>query len=633
MKSYVEHAVSIIRGVISDATIRWPGLRGSLELDLSYLLRAVESRGLPFLTITLPAAGKVLDRGLDDGCLVSEDFPMGYPMIQKRPKLFWGLFSQIFDDRKMLRSDACIESVAFLRQLLYCCKKLRIQCDDSKVKDTLNEFFKIEQHLPPSHENTWDSDVPCWSSRFGHPLWGEASAPDPDQASLFSDLDTHDPDPIDWTGLRHLCRYVISSLGTPDWWSIQPKHGPGVVSEQEGFVSKYEFPHWPRKLDLWFPFDWHGSGSFEPGFQPVDYEPPSRLIAVPKDQRGPRLICAEPLAHQWIQQGIWRWLEGGMRHTLLGKSITFRSQENSRNGALMASMDGRMATIDLSSASDRVSTRLVEYVFQGSEILEGLHASRTRVLGQNLSSEFPNRILLRKFSTMGSALTFPIQSIVFCLLTVWAIRLHEGRGNTLEGLEDTFRSVTVFGDDIIAPSAALTTIIRILHECGLKVNTTKTFGNGNFRESCGCDAFRGYDVTPAYALQPYDASPSSIATTVEVANNFFLKGYWSASDAVVSAIPPEEVKLLRICGSDDGAFGLRSFVGSDTSHLRRGWDYSLHRMYSISLGITSKVSRKRGRGVSDLTQYFTERPDPMFKWEAGQVGPTRLRKKRVRVPD
>nr|UJQ85847.1 MAG: hypothetical protein 3 [Leviviridae sp.] len=630
MKSYVEHAVSILRGVLEDASIRWPGLRDSFEKDLSYLLRAVESRGLPFLTVTLPAVGKVLDQGLDNRYLEVYEFPKGFPLLQKRPKLFWGLFQQIFDESKWLRSDACIDSIAFLRQLLYCNKKLRIQCDDSKVKATLDEFFAIEQHLPPSWSDTWDSDVPVWKPRDGHPLWGDIYA-DPDQAQLDLGFTTPSIPPRDWSGLRQLCRYVVSSLGTPDWWDIQPKHGPGVVSEQSGFVSKYEFPYWPRKLDLWFPFDWHGSGSLEPGDVPANYEPPSRLIAVPKDQRGPRLICAEPLAHQWIQQGIWRWLEGRMRNTLLGSSITFRSQENSRNRALSASVDGKLATIDLSSASDRVSTRLVEYVFQGSEILEGLHASRTRVLGQNLSSEHPNRILLRKFSTMGSAVTFPIQSIVFCLLTVWAVRLHDGKGDTLDGLEDTFRSVTVFGDDIIAPAHALETIKLVLHECGLKVNHLKTFGSGCFRESCGVDAFKGYDVTPAYTLQPYDDSPSSMATTVEVANNFFFKGYWNTSDVLVSSIPPAERKLLRICGSDDGAFGLRSFVGTDTSHLRRGWDPDLQQSFSVSIAVTSKVTKLRGRGASDLTQYFTERPNPMFKWGAGQVGPVRLRKRRTGV--
>jgi hypothetical protein len=203
----------------------------------------------------------------------------------------------------------------------------------------------------------------------------------------------------------------------------------------------------------------------------------------------------------------------------------------------------------------------------------------------------------------------------------------------MDGLAESFSEVTVFGDDLIVPTQSVETIKLVLHECGLKVNVQKTYSEGFFRESCGCDAYKGYDVTPAYALQPIDASPSSMATTVETANNFFLKGYWCASDAIVSTIPPQELKLLRICGSEDGAFGLRSFVGSDTSHLRRGWDPGLHRMFSISLNIDSKSVRERGRGSADLSQYFFEKPNPLFQWSAGKVSSVRLRKRRTRVYD
>lgn len=631
MKSFTDHAVSVIGGIFLDAAIRWPSMVTSIEKDQSYLLRAVEQRGLPFLTVVLPAMGKVLDKGLDNGYLELENVPKGYPLIQKRPKLFGDFFLRIFDDSMVLRPDADVDCVAFLRQFLYCCKKLRVQCDDSKVKEALDDFYTIERHLPFSHEDTWDSDVPRWRNRYGHPIWGTHALYDSQEP--LPGLPPRDLATMPWNSLRRFCRYVISSLGTPDWWKLDPKHGPGAVSEPEEFTSKCEFPTWPRKLDIWFPFDWHATGSLDSGSVYSNYEPPSRLIAVPKDQRGPRLICAEPIAHQWIQQGIWRWLEEKVSQSVLQHSIDFRCQDASRKGALRASIDGSRATIDLSSASDRISTRLVEYVFQGSEILDGLHASRTRVVGQEISSEHPNRALLKKFSTMGSAVTFPIQSMIFSILTVWAIRLHRGDLWHLHGVEEDFKTVTVFGDDIIAPVQALETIKLVLTECGLKINDSKTYGAGLFRESCGCDAFKGYDVTPAYALQPYDDSPSSMATTVEVSNNFFLKGYWNTADAVVSSIPEKERKLLAICGSDDGTFGLRSFVGTDTSHLKHGWDRDLQFPFSISMGIAQKVKRMRGQGSSDLVQYFTERPSPDVVWSAGAVGRVRLRKKRTRVQD
>lgn len=634
MKSFVTHAVSVMEGIFLDASTRWPDLRDSFGKDLSYLRRAVESRGLPFLTVVLPAMGKVLDKGLDSGRLEVSEIPKGFPKIKNRPEFLQGLFLQVFDDRSMLRDDACIDSVAFLRQFLYCCKRLRIECDLSKTRSALNEFFAVERHLPPSYPDTWDCEVPTWQERTGHPLWGEG--PTSADQDLFRGPGPRSAiSPHYWDRLRHLCRYIVSHLGEPDWWSISPRHGPGAVSEPIKGMSKYDFPNWASKLERQFPFDWFGSGSLEPKFVPKDHELPSRLIAVPKDQRGPRIICCEPLSHQWIQQGIRYWLEDRMRSTELGRSITLRDQENSRNRALRSSFDGKLATVDLSAASDRLSTRLVEYVFQGSPILDGMHACRTRVVYQNILGDCDSHYLLRKFSTMGSALTFPVQSIVFCILSVFALRMADGRLDTpLSSVKDDFDQVTVYGDDIIIPVRALNAVKLVLHECGLKVNTDKTFGgNGCFRESCGMDAFRGYDVTPAYILQPYDVSPSSLATTVEVANNFFRKGYWHASSVVVSQLPKAELKLLRVCGRGDGAFGLFSFVGTDTSHLKSGWDQSYHRDYSISLGVSSKTSKVRGRGFADLSQYFFESPDQDLPWSAGQVSRVRLRKSRIRVFD
>jgi hypothetical protein len=631
MKSYVDQALTIYDGIITDATARWPNLKGSFEKDHSYLRRAVEARKMPFLAIVLPSMCKALDKSLAQGRLVVSEFPKGYPLSKGRPELFRDLFSLIFDDFNMLKSDAEIDAVSFLRQLLLCCKKVRVPFTSETLKETLDEYFEIENQLPSSWPGTWDTTVPGWQPRYGHPLWGIQS----EDATQLLVVESGHRNTLPWNTLRNLCRRVVSGLGEPMWWDLRPKHGPGVVSDANKGL-KYEFPYWPQKLDLWFPYDWFGAGLLQPDFIPSGHEPPSRLIAVPKSQKGPRLICAEPTAHQWMQQSIWRWLEGQVeRSPLLSESLTFRSQDNSRKRALDASLSGQLATVDLSSASDRVSTRLVEFVFQGSSILDGLHACRTRLLKQKLSKEHDSHLVLRKFSTQGSTVTFPIQSIIFTILAVWALRLTDGKEQdlTLDSLREAFREVTVFGDDIIIPVRALECLRLVLHECGLKVNDSKTFGEGNFRESCGMDAFRGFDVSPAYYLEPYDGTAASIVTTVETANNFFMKGYWHASEAVVSAIPPQERKLLRVCGSEDGNFGLRSFVGTDVSHLRQGWDSALQRTFSISLAVRSIADMVRGRDSASLSQYFFERPNPLEKWAAGQVSRVRVRKARTRVLD
>jgi hypothetical protein len=602
---------------------------------LSYLRRAVKARGFSFFTDTLPTYGKWLDLSLDIGYTSPDGFPQGFPKVKGRPKLFGDLFLCVFDEQGVLREDADHEAVLFLRTLSYCFKKVLTPYSDSQLKETLDVFYDIEKQLPSSHPLTWDSDIPQWEGRFGHPLWGFqsqtfASSP---QRDLFRRGIVARDDSFNWDHLRAFARRCIAELGTPDWWSISSKHGPGAVAEGGG-VIKFDYPDWPRKLELMFPFDWFGSGDLNADApRPGEKEWSSRLVAVPKTPKGPRLICCEPIAHQWIQQGILGWLEDAIGASVFKHSINLRSQELSKERALSASIDGGEATIDLSSASDRVSTRLVEYLFQGSEILDGLHACRTRSMTQDLSSDHPKMIILKKFSTMGSALTFPIQSLIFTILCAWGLRHYEQRTWNLDNIEDDFRRVRVYGDDLIVPVHAYKTIRLLLEECGLKVNTSKTYSGFNFRESCGCDAFKGVDVTPPRILGLYDGSPTSTATLIETSNNFHKKGFWKTAEIIMSEMPEAERKLLLIHQGEGLGLGLYSFVGPYLDHLKSEIDWDLQRLYSVALGLSSKTDLRRGTGQASLRQYFSDAPEPddYRHWTSGQAGRTRLRKGRVQV--
>lgn len=313
-------------------------------------------------------------------------------------------------------------------------------------------------------------------------------------------------------------------------------------------------------------------------------------------------------------------------------------------------MDAELCTIDLSSASDRISTQLVEYLFQGSNLLDAMHACRTRTLTQNMTKRHPGKVVIRKFSTMGSALTFPIQSIVFLILSAWGYTLSErDKGNKVT-VREALSRVTVYGDDIIAPNTAYNAIKRVLHACGLKVNDAKSFAGNNFRESCGMYAFRGVCITPAYYLEPYDGSPDSLTATIECSNNFHKFGCWTAAKIVADQIPPEELKKLPVIGLKRhdvsgelvgvGGLGLVSFCGHGDHLLKKRWCRDLQAAYQMVLSVVSKPRVTKGSGESALTQYFTEKPDPRHiwesgaepppKWESGQVSSTKLRKSLVR---
>jgi hypothetical protein len=420
-------------------------------------------------------------------------------------------------------------------------------------------------------------------------------------------------------------------VGELDWWQLVPKHGPGAIAE--GRVDKYDFTTWSPKLQAAFPWDWYGAGSLD---QVPDYREemtPSRLEQVPKTLKGPRLICVEPASNQWMQQAIRRFLEERIGSTPLGRSIDFRSQERSREWALEGSYSGQYATLDLSDASDRLSYRLVQYLFGSHrDLLQAMDAVRTEYV--QLPDWHPYRyVKLRKFATMGSALTFPVQSICFTILSVWALRLVEGRWNNWHNWESDFDRVRVFGDDIIVPTHAARATKLVLHECGLLVNDRKSFAGSNFRESCGCDAFKGVDVTPARYRKPYSGDGPSTAALVEFSNNLHLKGWWKLANYVLTWLPPQERKLLWVGHVDEPRLGLVSFCkGAPPPNLR--WDVDLQRAYSVRLGFKAKSKRTDPQTMGRLLQYFTEDPSSLpreWEWVPGRPIPTKLQKSKVRV--
>jgi len=171
---------------------------------------------------------------------------------------------------------------------------------------------------------------------------------------------------------------------------------------------------------------------------------------------------------------------------------------------------------------------VVGQLFRGNlELLSALRATRTHHV---LIPKEPERAdcgiwakELRKFSTMGSACTFPVETIVFLAVALAATLTQRGLRVTYKNIRSLTGSVAVFGDDIIVPADSRELLVVALELLWFKVNAAKTYGSGWFRESCGVDAFRGEDVTPAYWLGSYDGKPGSYASTVESANNFYQK--------------------------------------------------------------------------------------------------------------
>jgi len=100
-------------------------------------------------------------------------------------------------------------------------------------------------------------------------------------------------------------------------------------------------------------------------------------------------------------------------------------------------------------------------------------------------------ITLNKFASMGSALTFPLEAIIFTVITSMGV---SGLKAPVPARQLAGR-VSVYGDDIIAPVDNVADVIHYLEAFGFKVNGHKSFWTGKFRESCGKEYYDGDDVS------------------------------------------------------------------------------------------------------------------------------------------
>jgi len=151
-------------------------------------------------------------------------------------------------------------------------------------------------------------------------------------------------------------------------------------------------------------------------------------------------------------------------------------------GSLDDSEDG-FSTIDLSSASDSISTELCRELLPPDWFYFLNRVRSPAYVISELGVEEPRRY--EKFVTMGNGFCFPLQTLLFASL------VHAVDPTAKPGSD--FR---VFGDDIIVRQKIAREVIRLLAKVGFRTNVRKTFVSGPFRESCGSNWYKGEDVTP-----------------------------------------------------------------------------------------------------------------------------------------
>ena len=489
----------------------------------------VKHEGDSFLTITLPDFGKAFERALDQGEVTPFTF-IGFQYRDQLPKFLGGLLEQVFDrgSGRLLEMPS-IAAIQTIRQVTLSCGKIKRSCSDERISTAYQAYLQCELDVSAGDLARSSVDLmDYW--RVANLLWRQ----------LYSRLD----------------RRIYDG-------ELIPAHGPGATADGLKGNQKFTFQEWTLRLERLFPYLGWASPSWSLWREVNDHvtfrepgaEIPVKVIHVPKTLKTPRIIAEEPTHMMYMQQAILELFKEEIRADPNALNfVCFDSQVPNQLLAQKGSRDGSLATLDLKEASDRVSNQLVGAMLYSfptlNEAVQVTRSLRAQVNGQVVT--------LSKFASMGSALTFPIEALVFTTLVFLGIEKVLRRPLTQRDVKNLYGSVRVYGDDIVIPVEYVDSVIDTLHHFGAVVNTNKSFWIGKFRESCGEEYYAGYPVGIARVRKDFPTSRTDgeeLSATVALRNQLFELGGYDHTvdwlDTIVSGILPRYPIVTR----DSGALG------------------------------------------------------------------------------
>ncbi len=545
----------------------------STSRDLKTVTARVEHEGLSFLTIALPQFGADFQKSLDLGRVAHPLF-QGFTWKGSLPRFLGGFFELVFDRATgRLLDDPSVDAIQAIRQITLMFGKVNLPCSDARERAAINKYVQCEQEVKLSDLALTEDNLSRFV-RVGNMLWSG------------------------------VLQQVEESIY---YGRLIPRHGPGSTADKLLGNQKYNQTEWTSRLESIFPY-----GEYcLPNWRYVEYlgrvhflepgaERPVQVLTVPKTLKTPRIIAREPTCMMYMQQAISRdlvsHLEGSTNPNRC--MIGFSDQAENQHLARLGSSNGELATLDLSEASDRVSNQLVRaLVGNFPNVVEGLDATRSR------KADVPGKgvIRLAKFASMGSALCFPIEAMVFLTVALVGIERVLNRQLTARDVKSLRGSVRVYGDDIIVPTKYVHSVIDHLETFGFRVNVDKSFWNGKFRESCGKEYYDGHDVsiTRVRSLLPTSRKDApELVSTISFRNQLYLAGYWR----VVAALDEFLERLIPFprVSATSSVHGRHSFLGYETQRVCR----NLHRPLVKGVVESTTIPVNMLDDVGALVKYF-----------------------------
>lgn len=260
-----------------------------------------------------------------------------------------------------------------------------------------------------------------------------------------------------------------------------------------------------------------------------------------KNAKTYRTVSKGPPLNTMVQLGYGDY----MAKRLARFGIDIKDQSVNQRLARDGSLTGELATLDLSSASDTIAIELVYHLFP-VDWANALSACRCKFI-----SFRGERLRLEKFSSMGNGYTFPLETLIF-----WALA---------KASCDAGDTVSVYGDDIILPVKHVALFQEVLTACGFVLNTRKSYATGLFRESCGADWYRGFNIRPHYTKEL--VSGESLYSL----HNYYARSGQEEFREWAERLIPKELRLYGPDGFGDGVLLGPFEKVHKASHRRLGY--------------------------------------------------------------
>lgn len=509
-------SIDYFNGLFDDLLLIFPSNVDELNSDRLWLINRIISNGDDVVIPELGALGKAFERALITGTPFTWDVTVYESAPRGLPVFLGSLFSKVLylDGTPILGYNALQAVYSDVDGFLYPVPRevLRSYADPIVcIRQVLLFYSKVED-LPVLASE--DEEVRAFVTRVtvGKPVILQHR-----------------------TGILHDARKALRRVlmdgdelhASIAQWIDNPfgAHGPGAVFDGSKGKDKWRFSGYAGVDERIFDSQYQHISVADPLDLATSETLKSRLSIVPKDFRAHRLICIECKEAMFAQQGLWKVLETVIATSAcVSGCIDFRDQTKS---FMMSREVDKYTTIDLKDASDGISLELARLLFPGEFFkLITRYRARTIVLpdGEEVHS-------YRTLFTMGNALCFPIQSLLF-----WALGagvLSRKGGYSLEDLRGRLR---VFGDDIIIESKYATELCTVLSEAGLSVNLQKYCHNTPVRESCGSWYYGSIDarITKTRVLKPQQLRDwVSVVSTARILHE---RGFSAAATALLKCI-------------------------------------------------------------------------------------------------